>query len=140
MRLELRWSEVEALSAGVATRLAGRRLEVDLAALRTLLSPDARLYRRMTATERASSAPIAMLKIRNRRRSRRTCWTVAPNASHTKHRARPLVEVACDAGFADQAHFTRTFKAAFGLTPARYRAMRAGRTGPRPDADRKRSA
>ena len=41
------------------------------------------------------------------------------------HQARPLVEVACDAGFADQAHFTRVFKAAFGLTPARYRALRA---------------
>jgi AraC-like DNA-binding protein len=43
------------------------------------------------------------------------------------HQARPLVEVACDAGFADQPHFTRAFKAAFGLTPARYRALRAGR-------------
>src|SRR5438093_11957711 len=31
------------------------------------------------------------------------------------HRDRPLVEVACDAGFADQAHFTRVFKSAFGL-------------------------
>jgi AraC-like DNA-binding protein len=41
------------------------------------------------------------------------------------HRERPLVEVACDAGFADQPHFTRAFKAAFGLTPARYRALRA---------------
>ena len=40
------------------------------------------------------------------------------------HQQRPLVEVACDAGFADQAHFTRAFKAAFGLTPARYRALR----------------
>src|SRR2546426_3746498 len=38
-------------------------------------------------------------------------------------RERPLVEVACDAGFADQAHFTRAFKSAFGLTPARYRAL-----------------
>jgi AraC-like DNA-binding protein len=38
------------------------------------------------------------------------------------HRGRPLVEVACDAGFADQAHFTRAFKSAFGLTPARDRA------------------
>jgi AraC-like DNA-binding protein len=37
-----------------------------------------------------------------------------------------LADVACDAGFADQAHFTRTFKAAFGLTPARYRALSAG--------------
>ncbi|HEY3067215.1 MAG TPA: AraC family transcriptional regulator [Methylomirabilota bacterium] len=45
------------------------------------------------------------------------------------HQNRPLVEVACDAGFADQAHFTRVFKSAFGLTPARYRALR---TPPRP--------
>jgi len=27
--------------------------------------------------------------------------------------------------FADQAHFSRAFKSAFGLTPARYRALRA---------------
>jgi AraC-like DNA-binding protein len=46
------------------------------------------------------------------------------------HQERPLVEIACDAGFADQPHFTRAFKAAFGLTPARYRALRAGRRGP----------
>jgi len=38
--------------------------------------------------------------------------------------ARPLADVAGEAGFADQAHFTRVFKAAFGLTPARYRALR----------------
>ena len=38
-------------------------------------------------------------------------------------RRRPLVEVALDAGFADQAHFSRMFKATFGLTPARYRAV-----------------
>ena len=36
---------------------------------------------------------------------------------------RPLSEVALDAGFADQAHFSRLFKATFGLTPARYRAL-----------------
>ena len=41
------------------------------------------------------------------------------------HRRRPLAEVAGDAGFADQAHFTRAFKAAFGLTPGRYQALRA---------------
>jgi AraC-like DNA-binding protein len=46
-------------------------------------------------------------------------------ARQRMHRERPLVEVACEAGFADQAHFTRAFKAAFGLTPARYRALRA---------------
>jgi AraC-like DNA-binding protein len=36
---------------------------------------------------------------------------------------RPLVDVALEAGFADQAHFTRMFKAAFGITPALYRAL-----------------
>jgi AraC-like DNA-binding protein len=36
---------------------------------------------------------------------------------------RPLVDVALETGFADQAHFTRMFKAAFGLTPARYGAL-----------------
>ncbi len=40
-------------------------------------------------------------------------------------RHRSLVDVAFEAGFADQAHFTRRFKAAFGLTPARYGALRA---------------
>jgi AraC-like DNA-binding protein len=38
---------------------------------------------------------------------------------------RSLVEVAIEAGFADQAHFSRMFKATFGITPARYRALRA---------------
>jgi AraC-like DNA-binding protein len=42
------------------------------------------------------------------------------------HQQHSLVDVACDAGFADQAHFTRVFRSAFGLTPARYRALRAG--------------
>jgi AraC-like DNA-binding protein len=32
-------------------------------------------------------------------------------------------------GFADQAHFTRTFKTVFGLTPARYRALRHAASG-----------
>jgi AraC-like DNA-binding protein len=39
-------------------------------------------------------------------------------------RHRPLGEAAREAGFADQAHFSRMFKATFGLTPARYRALR----------------
>jgi AraC-like DNA-binding protein len=43
--------------------------------------------------------------------------------------ARPLADVAYEAGFADQAHFTRVFKSAFGLTPGRYRALRANPTG-----------
>ena len=39
-------------------------------------------------------------------------------------RGRALSDVAYDAGFADQAHFSRMFSAAFGLTPAHYRALR----------------
>jgi AraC-like DNA-binding protein len=34
--------------------------------------------------------------------------------------ARPLAEAAAAAGFADQAHFTRVFRAALGMTPGRY--------------------
>ena len=37
---------------------------------------------------------------------------------------RALADVAQETGFADQAHFTRTFKSAFGVTPGRYRALR----------------
>ena len=45
MRLELAWSVVDDLTAGPATRLAGRRLEVDVDGLRALLSADSRLAR-----------------------------------------------------------------------------------------------
>ncbi|GAA2165974.1 AraC family transcriptional regulator [Actinomadura napierensis] len=36
---------------------------------------------------------------------------------------RPLAETALAVGFADQAHFTRTFKAAFGMPPGRYASL-----------------
>jgi AraC-like DNA-binding protein len=49
-------------------------------------------------------------------------------ARHQMRGDRSLAEVAYEAGFADQAHFTRTFKAAFGLTPARYRALSTRRS------------
>jgi len=42
---------------------------------------------------------------------------------------RSLADLAVKAGFADQAHFTRMFKSAFGLTPARYRDLRARGAG-----------
>lgn len=38
---------------------------------------------------------------------------------------RSLADIALTAGFADQAHFTRRFKAAYGITPARYTALKA---------------
>ena len=36
---------------------------------------------------------------------------------------RPLAAVALDAGFADQAHMTRLFRAAYGLSPTEFRAL-----------------
>lgn len=36
---------------------------------------------------------------------------------------RPLADIALATGFADQAHFTRKFMAAYGLSPARYRKL-----------------
>ena len=44
---------------------------------------------------------------------------------------RPLADTATEAGFADQAHFTRTFKAAFGMTPGRYAKLCTARSGNR---------
>jgi AraC family transcriptional regulator len=34
----------------------------------------------------------------------------------------PLARIACDAGFADQSHFTRSFKRQIGMTPAAFRS------------------
>jgi hypothetical protein len=39
---------------------------------------------------------------------------------------------AFEAGFADQAHFTPMLKAAFGITPARYRTLTTRRLSPEP--------
>lgn len=41
--------------------------------------------------------------------------------------ARPVAETSLAAGFADQAHFTRTLKAAFGMTPGQYVKLSAAR-------------
>ena len=40
---------------------------------------------------------------------------------------RPLSMIALDTGFADQAHFTRVFKQAFGETPGQYARSLRGR-------------
>ena len=47
----------------------------------------------------------------------RLAWAATEIASGD----RPLVEIATQAGFADQSHFTRLFKRHVGTTPARYR-------------------
>jgi AraC-like DNA-binding protein len=42
-------------------------------------------------------------------------------------RGEPLARAALDAGFADQSHLTRQFTLAYGLTPARWAALRGAR-------------
>src|SRR5262245_25772280 len=62
-------------------------------------------YRMMRPIESARSAPMTILKILSRRRSRRTCWMAAPNASQRKQAGnearmkRPPREAACAIGW-----------------------------------------
>jgi AraC-like DNA-binding protein len=39
------------------------------------------------------------------------------------HPSAPLAQIALEAGFADQSHFTRVFRTASGVTPQRWRAF-----------------
>jgi AraC family transcriptional regulator len=55
---------------------------------------------------------------------------IALACRHLTSSGAPLAEVALLAGFADQSHFTRTFRRETGLTPAAYRKL-TGRTGRR---------
>jgi AraC-like DNA-binding protein len=44
--------------------------------------------------------------------------------------ARPVSAVAARWGLVNAAHFSRAFRAAYGLSPVEYRAMAGGRSGP----------
>ncbi|HET6319392.1 MAG TPA: helix-turn-helix transcriptional regulator [Chloroflexota bacterium] len=48
------------------------------------------------------------------------------HARRALRRDQPLADVALEAGFADQAHFTRVFTANYGLPPGRYAALTVG--------------
>ena len=43
--------------------------------------------------------------------------------ARTQLGSRAIADVAADAGFADQAHFTRAFRGGFGMTPGRYAGL-----------------
>jgi AraC family transcriptional regulator len=53
----------------------------------------------------------------------RLAWAAAELAGSET----PLAEIAANAGFADQSHFTRVFRRHVGTTPARYRAQARSR-------------
>jgi AraC family transcriptional regulator len=59
-------------------------------------------------------------------RRRRLAW------AHDRVTAtrQPLAEIATEAGFADQAHFSHAFRAAYGMAPAAYRKARLSNTTP----------
>ena len=61
--------------------------------------------------------------IANYVRERRIQWARTQVASAK----RPLAAIALDAGFADQSHFTRVFRRAFGETPGEYARSLRGR-------------
>jgi AraC family transcriptional regulator len=46
---------------------------------------------------------------------------VADRLAHSNAR---ILDIALDAGFADQSHLTRSFRKRFGMTPGEYRASR----------------
>lgn len=56
-------------------------------------------------------------------RKERTRWA----ASELADGRRALSEISLSAGFVDQSHFTRTFRAHYGVTPRRYRQLTAPR-------------
>lgn len=94
---------------------------------------DARLDRRVSLAEIATASGLPPFRI-YRAFERETGMT--PHGYQRQARIRaaldlirrglPLVEVANVAGFADQAHFTRSFRARMGVTPGAYREARLG--------------
>jgi len=82
-------------------------------------SPAVELGRRISAVLRKYHGMTISNYVRQRRieRARR----------EVANGVRPLSMIALDAGFADQSHFTRVFRQAFGETPGRYARSLRGR-------------
>jgi AraC-like DNA-binding protein len=60
-------------------------------------------------------------------------WARMRVAMSVAHSGGSLTEAAHAAGFATSAHFSRCFRAMFGLTPSRFMARREGQLGPHDD-------
>jgi AraC family transcriptional regulator len=121
--------EVLAVASRLAARAPSAPLPRWLARLEEVLR--ARFAESLTLTELADLAGVHPVHLAATFRRHRGC-TVGDylrrlRVDHACRRlagsADPLAEVALDAGFADQSHFTRTFKRLTGLTPAAYRRL-----------------
>jgi AraC family transcriptional regulator len=102
---------LEALDAGAEASHANNRADQGLAGLARIADVHpAHLARTFRARMGCTTGEYA----RRRRLDRSRAALIA-----TK---RPVSEIAADAGFFDQAHFTKAFKRAFGAPPATFRA------------------
>ena len=70
---------------------------------------------------RAPSANATACRVGEYGRRARIEWAAAQIAAGD----RPLAEIAAEAGFADQSHFTRLFRRYLGTTPGRFRAFQS---------------
>lgn len=131
--------ELEELALALMSAMSAQGRRVDerrpppwLARVREVLH--ARASERVSVTELADEAgvhPVHLARVFRRHhgctigeyvrrlRTERACAALA-------HTETPLSVLALDAGYADQAHFTRHFKRVTGITPGAYRTLLAG--------------
>lgn len=124
----------EGLLAGDPSAVSGsRRRHLDLPALeRARLFLDAEHHRVVASTELESVSGLTRYDLARQFRAAFGTspyrYSLARRLDYARCRLSPegsLADLALEAGFADQAHFTRMFKSSFGLTPARYAKLYA---------------
>lgn len=94
-----------------------------------------RLAERLTITELASAVGIHPMHLAREFRRFHRCTIgeylrrqrIESACRQLQASRESLAEIACSAGFADQSHFTRTFKRVVGMTPSQYRATFSSR-------------
>ena len=122
------------LLAGLLPRGAGRMAPSWLATVRDALESE--YPQRLTLVELARQVRLHPVYLSRAFRdhvgkSVAQCLTEARIRYAARRLADPaatLAEIALDAGFADQSHFTRVFKRETGMTPGAYRPRRKART------------
>ncbi len=123
----------EGLLQSDPSALSGRRRSLDLQALeRARQFLDAEHHRVVASAELETLTGLPRYDLARQFRSAFGTspyrYSLARRLDYARCRLSPqgsLAELALEAGFADQAHFTRMFKSAFGLPPARYAKLYA---------------